>query len=97
MQTTRDRNALARKLLVHRDAKRDLAAGADQDDVGPSVRRIGEDIGAARETRRRRIAACGRAWASGWRDRIRQAGSRRSGQHDAPGFGDLVGVGRPQA
>ena len=56
MLTTRAANAFALERLVGLDAERDFAAGADQDHRRLAALGIGQDIGAARDARGRRVA-----------------------------------------
>ena len=64
MLTTRAAMPSFVERLVSLDAERNLAAGADQDHRRLAAFGIGQDIGAARDARRRRRSACGRGSAA---------------------------------
>ena len=84
------------ELLVGLDAKRDLAAGADQDHSRLAVRRRRpEHRRPARRRRRTRTRAVERRQRLAASARGRPAGAC-SLHDDAPGLDDFVGVGRPQ-
>ena len=88
------RNAFLLQRLVGFGAKRNFAAGADQDHRRFAAFGIGHDIGAASN-------AGGRGVARAVEGRERLAGQYEAGRlmlqpdDDTPSLDDLVGVGRP--
>ena len=56
MLMTRAADAFGLKLLVGLKAERDFTAGADEQDLGLLVFRVGQHVSASREAARRRVA-----------------------------------------